>query len=104
MAGGNARSRLMCEILASVLNLDVPLTLIEPNEGSALGAAVTALAAVEQHRRRQQGIAEPFGVAEAANILVRFPATVAANPAWAVPYADGLRRFQERVRGLSVGR
>lgn len=102
VAGGSARSRLMCEILASVLNLDVPLTLIEPNEGSALGAAVTALAAVEQHSRRQQGVGALFGVADAAEILVRFPATVAANPAWAVPYADGLRQFQERVRGLSA--
>src|SRR5207249_1640182 len=42
VSGGIARNRLMCEILATVLNR--PLELLVSNEGPALGAAVTALA------------------------------------------------------------
>src|SRR5207253_7212074 len=45
VSGGMARNQLMCEILASVLGK--PLELLQSNEGSALGAAVTALAALE---------------------------------------------------------
>ena len=43
MSGGIARSDLMCEILATVL--DRPLERLQSSEGPALGAAVTALAA-----------------------------------------------------------
>src|SRR5262249_16291195 len=53
VSGGIARSRLMCEILASVLNR--PLDLLVSDEGPALGAAVTALAALENHLRGQRG-------------------------------------------------
>src|SRR5262249_8159311 len=45
LSGGIARSRLMGEILASVL--DRPVDRLQSTEGPALGAAVTALAAVE---------------------------------------------------------
>src|SRR5205085_8960606 len=57
VSGGIARSRLMCEILATVL--DRPLERLQSNEGPALGAAVTALAALENHLRRAQGIDAP---------------------------------------------
>src|SRR5206468_4741882 len=49
LSGGLARSQLMCEILASVL--DRPLELLASDEGPALGAAVTALAALENRGR-----------------------------------------------------
>ena len=62
VSGGIARSDLMCEILASVL--DRPLERLASAEGPALGAAVTALAALETHRRRQRDIEAPFGVAD----------------------------------------
>ncbi|HMC88125.1 MAG TPA: FGGY-family carbohydrate kinase, partial [Gemmataceae bacterium] len=45
VSGGIARSQLMCEILASVLGR--PLERLQSDEGPALGAAVTALAALE---------------------------------------------------------
>ena len=63
VSGGIARSELMCEILASVL--DRPLERLQSDEGPALGAAVTALAALESHRRREQKIDVPFTVADA---------------------------------------
>src|SRR6185369_10021991 len=50
VSGGISRSDLMCEILASVL--DHPLERLVSDEGPALGAAATALAAVETQRRR----------------------------------------------------
>src|SRR5262249_42422364 len=58
VSGGIARSPLMCEILATVLNR--PLERLQSDEGPALGAAVTALAALEAHGRRQKGINAPF--------------------------------------------
>src|SRR5207245_3633847 len=62
VSGGIARSQLMCEILASVL--EKPLERLQSDEGPALGAAVTALAALETHLRRQRGIDMPFTVAD----------------------------------------
>src|SRR5262249_5072860 len=70
VSGGIARSSLMCEILATVL--DRPLQRLQSDEGPALGAAVTALAALEAHRRRQHGIETPFTVADAVAQLVKF--------------------------------
>src|SRR5262249_12513997 len=49
VSGGIARSDLMCQILASVLGR--PLVRLVSQEGPALGAAVTALAALEISRR-----------------------------------------------------
>src|SRR5262249_51825017 len=80
VSGGLARSALMCEILASVL--DQPLERLQSEEGPALGAAVTALAALETYLRRKQGIATPFTVADAAPILVKFRGPIAPNPRW----------------------
>jgi sugar (pentulose or hexulose) kinase len=96
VSGGIARSPLMCEILATVLGR--PLERLQSDEGPALGAAVTALAALETNLRRQHGIAAPFTVADAVPVLVKFRSPVAPNPAWRPAYAEGLRTFEERLR------
>ncbi|MBV9122295.1 MAG: xylulose kinase [Planctomycetes bacterium] len=97
VSGGIARSRLMCEILATVLGR--PLELLQSEEGPALGAAVTALAALETHRRRQLGIEGAFTVADAVPILVKFREPVQPNPAWAEAYRQGLRAFEQQGIG-----
>jgi sugar (pentulose or hexulose) kinase len=96
VSGGIARSNLMCEILATVLGR--PLERLVSFEGPALGAAVTALAALETHLRRRRGIDAPYTVADAVAQLVKFRAPVAPNPAWRPAYAEGLRQFEERLR------
>jgi sugar (pentulose or hexulose) kinase len=96
VSGGIARSPLMCAILASVL--DRPLERLQSDEGPALGAAVTALAALESHLRRQRGIDAAFTVADAVPILVKFRGSVAPNPAWRDAYREGLREFEQRLR------
>jgi sugar (pentulose or hexulose) kinase len=95
VSGGIARSDLMCEILASVLGR--PLERLQSFEGPALGAAVTALAALESYRRKQRGVGELFTVADAVAALVKFRGAVAPNPAWQPAYADGLRAFAGRL-------
>jgi sugar (pentulose or hexulose) kinase len=96
VSGGIARSQLMCEILAAVL--DRPLERLQSDEGPALGVAVTALAALESHLRRQRRIDAPFTVADAVPILVKFRGAVAPNPAWRDAYRAGLREFEQRLR------
>jgi sugar (pentulose or hexulose) kinase len=97
VSGGIARSDLMCEILASVLGR--PLERLQSFEGPALGAAVTALAALETHLRRGQGIEAPFTVSDAVAKLVKFRDPVAPNPAWRAAYAEGLASFERSVPG-----
>jgi xylulokinase len=96
VSGGIARSQLMCEILASVLNR--PLERLHSDEGPALGAAATALAALETYLRRQRDIATPFTVADAVATLVKFRDPVAPNPAWAEVYRQGLEVFAQRLK------
>jgi sugar (pentulose or hexulose) kinase len=96
VSGGIARSDLMCEILASVL--DRPLQRLVSFEGPALGAAVTALAALEMHLRNQRGIAEPYTVADAVAQMVRFRQPVPPNPAWRESYQRGLAEFSGRLK------
>ncbi len=98
VSGGIARSDLMCEILASVL--DCRLERLESDEGPALGAAVTALAAVESYRRKQRGIDAPFTVADAVAVLVKYADPVDPNPQWAGVYQQGLKSFVGRLREL----
>ena len=93
VSGGIARSDLMCEILATVL--DRPLERLQSFEGPALGAAATALASLETHLRRQRGVAAPFTTADAVAVLVKFREPVAPNPAWRAAYQDGLRAFEQ---------
>jgi xylulokinase len=107
VSGGIARSDLMCEILASVL--DRPLERLESDEGPALGAAVTALAAMETHLRRRNQVEVPYTVADAVAQLVRFRAPVQPNAAWIEPYRRLRVEFDKRLtrlqsqRALSAG-
>jgi len=98
VSGGMARSDLMCEILASAVGCRLERLVSE--EGPALGAAVTALAAVESHRRRERGIQEPFSVADAVAIMVKYAQPVDPNPAWANVYQEGLRSFVGHLHEL----
>ena len=97
VSGGIARSDLMCVILASVLGR--PLERLQSFEGPALGAAVTALAALETHLRRRQGIDAPFTVGDAVATLVKYRDPVAPNTAWRAAYGEGLAAFERSVRG-----
>ncbi len=97
VSGGIARSELMCEILATVLGR--PLERLQSDEGPALGAAVTALAALETHLRRAKKIEEPFTVADAVAVLVKFRGRVEPNPTWRAAYEAGLKQFEERLKG-----
>jgi sugar (pentulose or hexulose) kinase len=101
VSGGIARSDLMCEVLATVLNRR--LERLESTEGPALGAAVTGLAALETYRRRQQGVDAPFAVADAVPVLVRFREPVEPNREWAAAYRDGLQAFEQRVKSSAAG-
>lgn len=96
VSGGIARSDLMCEILASVL--DRPVRRLVSFEGPALGAAATALAALETHRRRQQGVAGRYTVADAVGRMVRYRGDVAVHADWSDAYRQGLATFEQRVR------
>jgi sugar (pentulose or hexulose) kinase len=95
VSGGIARSHLMCEILASVL--DRPLERLRSDEGPALGAAVTALAALEANLRQKRGMREPYTVADAAARMVQFRDSVPPNPEWRESYQKGLQAFRERL-------
>ena len=95
VSGGIARSDLMCEILASVLAR--PLERLVSFEGPALGAAVTALAAMETHLRRLRGVQAAYTVADAVAQMVRFRQPVAPNPAWVAEYRQGLEAFEARL-------
>jgi sugar (pentulose or hexulose) kinase len=97
VSGGIARSELMCEILATVL--DRPLEKLQSFEGPALGAAATALAALEGSLRKQQGVAAPYTVADAVGRMVKFRAAVSPNAGWREAYRQGLREFEKRVAG-----
>jgi sugar (pentulose or hexulose) kinase len=99
VSGGIARSDLMCEILATVL--DRPLHRLQSDEGPALGAAVTALAGLEMHLRRQKQISDPFSVADAVAILVKFRQTVSPVSAWREGYQNGLRQFERSMQSVA---
>jgi sugar (pentulose or hexulose) kinase len=96
VSGGIARSDLMCEILATVL--DRPLERLRSHEGPALGAAVTALAGYESYLRKQKKNKDPYTVADAVATLVKYRKPVRPNPAWREAYVAGFRRFEERLK------
>jgi sugar (pentulose or hexulose) kinase len=99
VSGGIARSDLMCRILASVL--DRRLERLESDEGPALGAAVTALAALETHLRARKGKdKDPFTVADAVATLVRFRDPVEPDPSWIGPYRQQVQQFESRLAEL----
>ncbi len=86
VSGGVARSELMTDILASVVGR--PLERLESAEGPALGAAVAALAGLEN-----------TPVRDAAARMVRYRAPAVPRPEWAAAYRAGLAAF-----AASVGR
>ena len=96
VSGGIAKSDLMVEILASVLNR--PLERLVSSEGPALGAAVTALAGMESYLRAGKSMAAPFTVADAVAAMVRFRSPVAPRPEWVEPYRQGLAEFETRLK------
>jgi sugar (pentulose or hexulose) kinase len=95
VSGGISKSKLMGEILASVIGR--PLERLVSNEGTALGAAVAALAGMETYRRRQQGNKEPVTVADAVHALVRFREPVAPVNEWVGFYGKGIEEFRRRI-------
>ncbi|MBC8868821.1 MAG: xylulose kinase [Planctomycetes bacterium] len=98
VSGGVGRSDLMCEILASVLGRGLKRLLNE--EGPALGAAVTALAAHESNLRRKRRVKTPFTVADAVATMVKYRKPVDSNDAWASVYKDGLAQFKQQLKRL----
>jgi sugar (pentulose or hexulose) kinase len=98
VSGGLARSKLMCEILASVLagvlKTELPVVRLVSDEGSALGAAVVALAGLENSRRAEQGLEGTFTVADAVAQMVKLRDSVPARAGWVEPYRRGLARFE----------
>jgi sugar (pentulose or hexulose) kinase len=95
VSGGIARSPLMCEILATVL--DKKLERLQSDEGPALGAAVTALAAMETNLRRHRHDRTPFTVADAVAAMVKFKEPALPNAAWREVYANEMRKFGDWV-------
>jgi hypothetical protein len=75
-----------------------PLERLVSDEGPALGAAVTALAALETRLRRERGEPRPFTVADAVAALVKFRKPVSPNPAWHEAYRQGYQAFEERLK------
>jgi sugar (pentulose or hexulose) kinase len=100
VSGGMARSNLMCQILASVLNR--PLERLVSDEGPALGAAVVALAGLESYLRKKQGIAEPYSAADAVAAMVRFRDRVEPVAAWVPEYAKGMDDFERRLSEITT--
>lgn len=96
VSGGIARSDLMCEILASVLEKE--LHRLESFEGPALGAAVTALSALETNRRKAAGVKEPYRVADAVAKMVKFRQVVRPRDEWREDYRRGFAAFEARLK------
>jgi sugar (pentulose or hexulose) kinase len=95
VSGGISQSDLMCEILATVL--DRRIERLISNEGPALGAAVTALAGLENHLRRENGVKETYTVADAVATLVQFREGVEPVPEWREAYNKGLADFERSI-------
>ncbi|MCZ2343377.1 MAG: hypothetical protein LC104_16525 [Bacteroidales bacterium] len=95
VSGGIARSDLMIEILAAVLNR--PVQRLASDEGPALGAAVAALAGLESYGRQQQGITDPYTITDAVAQLVRFRGIVAPRRDWVEIYQAGRHQFERAI-------
>ncbi|MGH7202647.1 MAG: xylulokinase, partial [Planctomycetaceae bacterium] len=96
VSGGIANSDLMCRILASALGK--PLHRLVSHEGPALGAAVTALAAMETHLRRARNIRAPYTIDDAVAQMVKFKDVVEPNFEWTREYQTGLEEFRKRLQ------
>ncbi len=95
VSGGVGRSDLACEILASVLGRG--LKRLRNEEGPALGAAVTALAAHESNLRCKRRNREPYTVADAVATMVKYRKPVACDDAWKGVYQNGLEQFKQQL-------
>jgi sugar (pentulose or hexulose) kinase len=95
VSGGLAKSDLVCEILASVLNRR--LERLVSDEGPALGAAVTALAGYEKHLRAKAGEKDPYTVTDAVAAMVKFKDPVEPNSAWVTVYRNEIVKFSHRI-------
>lgn len=96
VSGGIAKNDLMVKILASVLNK--PVDRLVSDEGSALGAAVAALAGAEMAGRAAKGIAEPYTAADAVHAMVKFRDRAEPEREWVKAYADGFAAFEKRLK------
>jgi xylulokinase len=96
VSGGIAKNDLMVKILASVLNRS--LDLLVSHEGSALGAAIVALAGAEANARKAKRIAEPLTAADAVATMVKFRDRVDPRADWAKSYQEGFAEFEERLK------
>lgn len=85
VSGGIAKSRLMGQILASVINR--PIETLESSEGPALGAAVAAF----------WGMQPSLGIHGAVAKMVRYRETVQPRADWIETYRNGLAEFQRRT-------
>jgi hypothetical protein len=90
----------MCEVLASALGRR--LERLQSDEGPALGAAVTSLSSLETHLRHKAGIPEPFTVADAVEVLVKFREPVHPHRDWQPIYTQGLQQFEAGLRRLTA--
>lgn len=99
VSGGIARSELMCEILASMLNK--PLLRLESFEGPALGAATAAMASLEKYLRKKAGITQPFTIADGMATMIRFKGKTTPNPAWVGPCQEVLQKFKVSISQLA---
>lgn len=97
VSGGIARNDLMVTILASVLNR--PLHRLKSDEGTALGAAVVALAGAETNRRHANGEGGSFGALDAAKQMVAFRDTIQPEGGWVEVYRRGLAAFERQAKG-----
>lgn len=97
VSGGIAKSNLMVEILASVLNR--PIERLQSTEGPALGAAVTALWGLENVKRRESGVQEPYPIQAAVATMVKYRDTVAPS----IDYSRLLNSFSVRLAEKTVG-
>lgn len=95
VSGGISQSDLMCEILATVL--DRRIERLISNEGPALGAAVTALAGLENHLRNENGIEEKYTVADAVASMVQFGEGVEPVAEWQEAYRKALAEFERLI-------
>jgi sugar (pentulose or hexulose) kinase len=96
VSGGIARNDLMVRILASVLNH--PLHRLVSDEGSALGAAVAALAGAEANMRLGTRNSVEFTASDAVAAMVKFKDHVEPEATWVEAYRRGLAEFESRLR------
>ena len=95
---GTAVALALAEAGATIVLIGRRLERLQSDEGPALGAAVTALSALETHRRRQKGNNTPFTVADAVATMVKFRDPVEPNAAWRSAYQTGSQTFEQRLR------